>query len=38
MQFAYYNAYHEHLYAKEFEIKISEKLAQVEACILPAPS
>ncbi|KAF8031015.1 hypothetical protein BT93_D0262 [Corymbia citriodora subsp. variegata] len=33
----HHNAYHEDPYAKEFGIKISEKLAQVEARILPAP-
>ncbi|OWM82968.1 hypothetical protein CDL15_Pgr005368 [Punica granatum] len=32
-----HNAYGEDPYAKEFGIKISEKLAQVEARILPAP-
>ncbi|KAI5433160.1 protein argonaute 1 [Lathyrus oleraceus] len=32
-----HNAYHEDPYAKEFGIKISDKLAQVEARILPAP-
>ncbi|KAE8663941.1 Protein argonaute 1A [Hibiscus syriacus] len=32
-----HNAYHEDPYAKEFGIKISEKLASVEARILPAP-
>lgn len=32
-----HNAYHEDPYAKEFGIKISEKLAQVEARILPPP-
>ncbi|CAM8929755.1 unnamed protein product [Rhodiola kirilowii] len=31
------NAYHEDRYAKEFGIKISDKLASVEARILPAP-
>ncbi|MBA0800912.1 hypothetical protein Gohar_011317, partial [Gossypium harknessii] len=31
------NAYHEDPHAKEFGIKISEKLASVEARILPAP-
>ncbi|KAH9682440.1 protein argonaute 10 [Citrus sinensis] len=31
------NAYDQDLYAKEFGIKISEKLASVEARILPAP-
>ncbi|XP_058086608.1 E3 ubiquitin-protein ligase SIS3-like isoform X8 [Magnolia sinica] len=33
----HHNAYHEDPYAKEFGIKISEKLASVEARILPAP-
>ncbi|KAH7529464.1 hypothetical protein FEM48_Zijuj05G0186700 [Ziziphus jujuba var. spinosa] len=37
MQTVQHNAYHEDPYAKEFGIKISEKLAQVEARILPAP-
>ncbi|KAK7314734.1 hypothetical protein VNO77_33262 [Canavalia gladiata] len=37
MQTVHHNAYHEDPYAKEFGIKISEKLAQVEARILPAP-
>ncbi|CAK8538743.1 unnamed protein product [Lathyrus sativus] len=32
-----HNAYHEDPYAKEFGIKISDRLAQVEARILPAP-
>lgn len=32
-----HNAYGEDPYAKEFGIKISEKLAQVEARVLPAP-
>ncbi|XP_073136369.1 protein argonaute 1B-like [Henckelia pumila] len=32
-----HNAYAEDPYAKEFGIKISEKLAQVEARVLPAP-
>lgn len=32
-----HNAYHEDPYAKEFGIKISENLAQVEARILPPP-
>ncbi|XP_010940262.1 protein argonaute 1A [Elaeis guineensis] len=32
-----HNAYHEDPYAKEFGIKISEKLASVEARVLPAP-
>ncbi|XP_058115117.1 protein argonaute 1D-like isoform X1 [Magnolia sinica] len=33
----HHNAYHEDPCAKEFGIKISEKLALVEARILPAP-
>ncbi|WJX66984.1 argonaute 1 [Trifolium repens] len=37
MQTVHHNAYHEDPYAKEFGIKISEKLAQVEARILPPP-
>ncbi|KAF5730258.1 protein argonaute 1 [Tripterygium wilfordii] len=37
MQTVQHNAYHEDPYAKEFGIKISERLAQVEARILPAP-
>lgn len=37
MQTVRHNAYAEDPYAKEFGIKISEKLAQVEARILPAP-
>lgn len=37
MQTVQHNAYHNDPYAKEFGIKISEKLAQVEARILPAP-
>ncbi|KAL3716352.1 hypothetical protein ACJRO7_008022 [Eucalyptus globulus] len=37
MQTVHHNAYHEDPYAKEFGIKISERLAQVEARILPAP-
>lgn len=32
-----HNAYHEDPYAKEFGIRISERLASVEARILPAP-
>lgn len=32
-----HNAYAEDKYAKEFGIKISDKLAQVEARILPPP-
>ncbi|XP_024023541.1 protein argonaute 1 [Morus notabilis] len=37
MQTVRHNAYYEDPYAKEFGIKISERLAQVEARILPAP-
>lgn len=37
MQTVHHNAYHEDPYAREFGIKISEKLASVEARILPAP-
>ncbi|XP_065881060.1 protein argonaute 1 [Euphorbia lathyris] len=37
MQTVQHNAYHNDPYAKEFGIKISEKLASVEARILPAP-
>ncbi|KAI9073161.1 hypothetical protein K1719_044867 [Acacia pycnantha] len=37
MQTVHHNAYREDPYAREFGIKISEKLAQVEARILPAP-
>ncbi|GAV70787.1 PAZ domain-containing protein/Piwi domain-containing protein/DUF1785 domain-containing protein/Gly-rich_Ago1 domain-containing protein [Cephalotus follicularis] len=37
MQTVHHNAYHDDPYAKEFGIKISEKLASVEARILPAP-
>uniref|UniRef100_A0A0C9RNK0 TSA: Wollemia nobilis Ref_Wollemi_Transcript_8228_3832 transcribed RNA sequence n=1 Tax=Wollemia nobilis TaxID=56998 RepID=A0A0C9RNK0_9CONI len=37
LQTVYHNAYHEDPYAKEFGIKISDKLASVEARILPAP-
>ncbi|XP_058090486.1 protein argonaute 1-like [Magnolia sinica] len=37
VQTVHHNAYHEDPYAKEFGIKISEKLASVEARILPAP-
>ncbi|KGN63969.1 protein argonaute 1 [Cucumis sativus] len=37
MQTVHHNAYHNDPYAKEFGIKISEKLASVEARILPAP-
>ncbi|KAJ0974499.1 hypothetical protein J5N97_016464 [Dioscorea zingiberensis] len=33
----HHNAYHDDPYAREFGIKISEKLASVEARILPAP-
>lgn len=37
VQTVHHNAYYDDPYAKEFGIKISEKLAQVEARILPAP-
>ncbi|KAJ7975336.1 Argonaute family protein [Quillaja saponaria] len=37
MQTVRHNAYHNDPYAKEFGIKISDKLAQVEARILPPP-
>uniref|UniRef100_A0A2P2M0E1 Eukaryotic translation initiation factor 2c n=1 Tax=Rhizophora mucronata TaxID=61149 RepID=A0A2P2M0E1_RHIMU len=37
MQTVHHNAYHNDPYAKEFGIRISEKLASVEARILPAP-
>lgn len=37
VQTVQHNAYHNDPYAKEFGIKISEKLASVEARILPAP-
>ncbi|KAL0417318.1 UNVERIFIED_CONTAM: protein argonaute 1 [Sesamum latifolium] len=37
LQTVHHNAYAEDPYAKEFGIKISEKLAQVEARVLPAP-
>ncbi|URD73428.1 hypothetical protein MUK42_25274 [Musa troglodytarum] len=37
IQTVHQNAYHEDPYAKEFGIKISPKLASVEARILPAP-
>uniref|UniRef100_A0A0E0E6P1 Piwi domain-containing protein n=1 Tax=Oryza meridionalis TaxID=40149 RepID=A0A0E0E6P1_9ORYZ len=37
IQMVNYNSYHEDPYAKEFGIKISERLASVEARILPAP-
>ncbi|KAJ9145671.1 hypothetical protein P3X46_028026 [Hevea brasiliensis] len=37
MQTVHHNAYHNDPYAKEFGIKISEKLASVEARILPPP-
>ncbi|KAJ6672756.1 EUKARYOTIC TRANSLATION INITIATION FACTOR 2C [Salix viminalis] len=37
MQTVYHNAYHNDPYAKEFGIKISAKLASVEARILPPP-
>lgn len=37
LQTVHHNAYHDDPYAREFGIKISEKLASVEARILPAP-
>jgi len=37
VQTVHHNAYHNDPYAKEFGIKISDRLAQVEARILPAP-
>lgn len=37
IQTVHHNAYAEDPYAKEFGIKISEKLAQVEARVLPPP-
>jgi hypothetical protein len=37
LQTVYHNAYHNDPYAKEFGIRISEKLASVEARILPPP-
>ncbi|XP_058071321.1 protein argonaute 10-like [Magnolia sinica] len=37
MEMVHHNAYYEDPCAKEFGIKISEKLASVEAHILPAP-
>ena len=37
LQTVYHNAYHEDPYAKEFGIKISDRLASVEARILPSP-
>lgn len=37
MQTVNHNAYAQDPYAQEFGIKISEKLASVEARILPAP-
>lgn len=37
LQTVRHNAYAEDPYAKEFGIKISEKLASVEARVLPAP-
>lgn len=37
LQTVYHNAYHEDPYAKEFGIKISDRLASVEARILPPP-
>jgi eukaryotic translation initiation factor 2C len=37
LQTVHHNAYDQDPYAKEFGINISEKLASVEARILPAP-
>jgi eukaryotic translation initiation factor 2C len=37
LQTVYHNAYHEDPYAKEFGIKISDRLASVEARIFPPP-
>ncbi|KAJ8625613.1 hypothetical protein MRB53_034143 [Persea americana] len=37
IQTVHHNAYHEDPYAQEFGIRISERLASVEARILPAP-
>ncbi|AQK67377.1 argonaute1d [Zea mays] len=37
IQMMNHNSYHEDPYAKEFGIKISERLASIEARILPAP-
>lgn len=37
LQTVHHNKYAEDPYAKEFGIKISDKLASVEARILPAP-
>ncbi|KAK3131337.1 hypothetical protein QOZ80_6BG0505120 [Eleusine coracana subsp. coracana] len=37
VQMVNHNSYHEDPYAKEFGIKISERLASVEARVLPAP-
>ncbi|KAG0484991.1 hypothetical protein HPP92_009070 [Vanilla planifolia] len=37
IQTVHHNAYHEDPYAKEFGIRISEKLASVEARVLPPP-
>lgn len=37
LQTVHHNAYHEDPYAQEFGIRISERLASVEARILPAP-
>ena len=37
MQVIFQNAYYQDPYAKEFGLKISDKLASVEARILPAP-
>lgn len=36
-QTVHHNAYHDDPYAKEFGIKIDDKLASVEARILPPP-
>jgi hypothetical protein len=37
LQMVNHNSYHDDPYAKEFGIKISERLASVEARVLPAP-
>ncbi|PKA66209.1 Protein argonaute 1A [Apostasia shenzhenica] len=37
IQTVYHNAYHEDPYAKEFGIRISDRLASVEARVLPPP-
>ncbi|CAL9146033.1 unnamed protein product [Musa hybrid cultivar] len=37
LQTVHHNAYHEDPYAREFGIKISDRLASVEARVLPAP-